>query len=107
MKKTNHILFQIFILSWLFSALSLSAAPVSMGSTVADTLPTVTTKPVYDISASSARTGGIVNSSGGSSVIARGVCWGTTENPTLADNYLENGSGTGTFFSPATENQPH
>ncbi len=99
MKKTNHILFQILILSWLFSALSLSAASVSVGNTLTDTLPTVTTKPVYDISATSARTGGIVNSSGGSPVIARGVCWGTTENPTLADNYLENGSGTGTFFS--------
>ncbi len=99
MKKTNHILFQILILSWLFSALSVSAASVSVGSTLTDTLPTVTTKPVYDISATSAKTGGIVNSSGGSPVIARGVCWGTTENPTLADNYLENGTGTGTFFS--------
>lgn len=99
MKKTNHILFQIFILSWLFSALSLSAASVSVGSTLTDTLPTVTTKPVYDISATSAKTGGIVNNSGGSPVIARGVCWGTTENPTLEDNYLVNGTGTGTFFS--------
>ena len=99
MKKTNHILFQILILSWLFSALSLSAASVSVGSTLTDTLPTVTTKPVYDISATSAKTGGIVNSSGGSPVIARGVCWGTTENPTLEDNYLVNGTGTGTFFS--------
>ncbi len=99
MKKTNHILFQILILSWLFSALSVSAASVSVGSTLTDTLPTVTTKPVYDISATSAKTGGIVNSSGGSPVIARGVCWGTTENPTLEDNYLVNGTGTGTFFS--------
>ena len=99
MKKTNHILFQILILSWLFSALSVSAASVSVGSTLTDTLPTVTTKPVYDISATSARTGGIVNSSGGSPVIARGVCWGTTEEPTLEDNYLVNGTGTGTFFS--------
>ena len=99
MKKTNHILFQIFILSWLFSALSVSAASVSVGRTLTDTLPTVTTKPVYDISATSAKTGGIVNSSGGSPVIARGVCWGTTENPTLEDNYLVNGTGTGTFFS--------
>ncbi len=99
MKKTNHILFQILILSWLFSALSVRAASVSVGSTLTDTLPTVTTKPVYDISATSAKTGGIVNSSGGSPVIARGVCWGTTENPTLEDNYLVNGTGTGTFFS--------
>ena len=99
MKKTNHILFQILILSWLFSALSVSAASVSVGSTLTDTLPTVTTKPVYDISATSAKTGGIVNSSGGSPVIARGVCWGTTEEPTLEDNYLVNGTGTGTFFS--------
>lgn len=99
MKKTTHILFQILILSWLFSALSVSAASVSVGSTLTDTLPTVTTKPVYDISATSAKTGGIVNSSGGSPVIARGVCWGTTENPTLEDNYLVNGTGTGTFFS--------
>ena len=100
MKKTNHILFRIFILSWLFSALSVVAAPVSgAGGTLTDTLPTVTTKPVYDISATSAKTGGIVNNSGGSSIIARGVCWGTTEEPTLADNYLVNGTGTGTFFS--------
>jgi hypothetical protein len=47
-------------------------------------------------------TGGYISSDGGTAVTQRGVCWSTSETPTLADNYMPNGSGTGLFNSVIT-----
>ena len=41
--------------------------------------------------------GGSITQDGGATVYARGVCWGVFPNPTTADNYAANGSGTGSF----------
>ena len=41
----------------------------------------------------------MVATDGGTPVIARGVCWSTSSNPTTADNHTTDGSGTGTFVS--------
>lgn len=46
--------------------------------------------------------GGTVISDGGTVVIDRGVCWDTTGNPTIADNSVNIGSGTGTFSDTLT-----
>ncbi len=46
--------------------------------------------------------GGIVTNEGGSSVIARGVCWNTSSNPTISNNHTNDGSGTGSFTSSIT-----
>ena len=45
------------------------------------------------------RTGGNVFFSGSTSVIAKGVCWSTHENPTLSDDHTSDGNGLGTFIS--------
>jgi len=66
------------------------------------TLPTVTTAPVTDIMQTTATSGGTVTSDGGTTVTARGVCWSTSTNPTTANSYTTNGSGTGTFVSNLT-----
>lgn len=63
------------------------------------TLPTVTTAEVTDITQTGAKTGGEVISDGNATVTARGVCWSTSENPTIEDNKTEDGSGTGEFNS--------
>jgi len=63
---------------------------------------TVTTTPVTGITTSTATSGGNVESDGGSSVTARGVCWSTTANPTITDTKTTDGSGTGTFSSSIT-----
>jgi hypothetical protein len=63
------------------------------------TLPTVQTGAVTEVTASSAQAGGNVTADGGTAVTARGVVWATSPTPTLADNFTEDGAGTGSFTS--------
>ncbi|MDO8898679.1 MAG: hypothetical protein Q7V19_13600, partial [Bacteroidales bacterium] len=67
----------------------------------------LTTTAVSGITTSSATSGGNITSDGGSSVIARGVCWANAPNPTLAGgNFTSNGTGTGSFTSNLTNLNP-
>ena len=63
---------------------------------------TITTIPVSDITATSAKCGGIVNNSGNAAVTARGICWSTSHNPTINGHHTTDGSGTGNFNSTMT-----
>jgi uncharacterized protein (TIGR02145 family) len=65
-------------------------------------LPMVTTAAVTGITQNSATSGGNVTSVGGSAATARGVCWSTSEAPTLLDNHTTDGAGTGDFTSNIT-----
>lgn len=65
-------------------------------------LPIVTTNTITSITANSATCGGDVTSNGASSVTARGVCWSTSQNPTVSESYTTDGSGTGSFTSNIT-----
>ena len=67
-----------------------------------ETLPTVITNTITCMIENSATCGGNVTNDGGTSVIARGVCWSTSPNPTIADNHTTDGSGTGSFTSCIT-----
>lgn len=69
-------------------------------------LPTVITYSVTNITESSAYSGGEVTSDGGSTVTARGVCWSTSENPTINGTHTADGTGTGTFTSSLTNLTP-
>lgn len=60
-------------------------------------VPTVTTAAVINIIYKNATGGGTVTLWGGTPVTERGICWNTTGNPTIADEYTSNGSGTGEF----------
>ena len=62
----------------------------------------VTTAAASAISAISATAGGNVTSDGGSSITARGVCWGIASGPTISASHTVDGSGTGTFSSSLT-----
>jgi plastocyanin len=62
-------------------------------------LASLTTQPVTSISVTSAISGGNITSDGGAAVTERGVCWGTSSNPTVADSRTSDGSGTGQFVS--------
>jgi uncharacterized protein (TIGR02145 family) len=64
--------------------------------------PSVTTANVSDITPSGAISGGTVTDNGGSDITARGVCWGTTQNPTISSGKTSNGSGNGPFTSNIT-----
>jgi len=67
-----------------------------------DTLPTLITSPTTAITETSAISGGNITSDGGAIVTARGVCWSTTTNPTIANSYSTDGIGTGVFTSLLT-----
>ncbi|MBO6050678.1 MAG: hypothetical protein J6P65_01705 [Bacteroidales bacterium] len=63
---------------------------------------TVLTTPVTSITATSATCGGEVTDDGGATVTARGVCWSTSQNPTVSDYHTTNGTGIGSFTSNIT-----
>ena len=70
--------------------------------TTRDGIPTVTTAEVTDIQGETVTCGGNVTDNCGLTVIARGVCWSTSPNPTLDDYHTTNGSGMGSFSSSIT-----
>jgi uncharacterized protein (TIGR02145 family) len=61
--------------------------------------PVLTTENVYSVKQTTANCGGKITNDGGSTVTARGVCWSTIANPTIADSRTADGTGTGTFTS--------
>ena len=65
-------------------------------------IPTVTTTQVSAVTSVSASSGGAISSDGGSAVTTRGVCWSTSQNPTITNSKTTDGSGTGTFTSSIT-----
>jgi len=65
-------------------------------------LPTVTTNTVTNIRYTTATCGGNVISDGGAAVTQRGVCWSTSQNPTIGNSHTRDGSGTGRFTSYIT-----
>lgn len=81
-----------------FSVRCVHDTPVPLGE-----LPLVTTNIVTDIATTTATCGGNVVYEGSSAVTARGVCWGTSANPTVEDSHTEDGSGQGSFVSTLTD----
>ena len=65
-------------------------------------LPTVTTASVSNITTNAVTCGGNVTNSGGATVTARGVCWSTSQNPTVSNSHTTNGNGMGSFTSSIT-----
>ena len=61
------------------------------------TLPVLKTEPVTDITINSAKISGEITDDGGAEVTARGFCWGIATNPTIEDDFVPSGTGTGKF----------
>ncbi|MBR3492005.1 MAG: Omp28-related outer membrane protein [Bacteroidales bacterium] len=70
--------------------------------TTRDGIPAVSTASVTSITGVTASCGGTVTDDGGLNVTARGVCWSTSQNPTVSDSHTTNGSGLGDFTSSIT-----
>jgi uncharacterized protein (TIGR02145 family) len=70
-------------------------------------LPTVTTALVTAVTDDSAQCGGEVLDDGGTQVTQRGVCWSTSQDPTITDDHTVDGSGTGSFVSHISGLTPH
>ena len=70
---------------------------------LAPTVPTVTSDPITNLTATTATSGGNVTADGNSPVTAYGVCWSTNATPTLANSTVTiDGAGTGLFVSSVT-----
>lgn len=68
---------------------------------------TLTTINVSAITSTTAVSGGNIMSEGSSSVVSRGVCYGTNQNPLISGNKTINGSGSGIFSSTLTGLTPN
>jgi hypothetical protein len=65
--------------------------------------PTVAaTTAATSITGTTATSGGNITSDGGSVISARGVCWSTIQNPTIADSKTTDGATTGSYISSIT-----
>ena len=62
----------------------------------------VITSDVSNITTTSATCGGTVEVDDGVEVLSRGVCWSTSPDPTIADNFTVDGNGDGIFTSTIT-----
>lgn len=62
-------------------------------------LASIETAIITEVTKSTAVSGGIVISEGGSAITARGVCWDTNRNPEITGDKTIDGSGTGIFTS--------
>jgi len=67
--------------------------------TKTEVLPMLTTTEVSAITIITATCGGNITADGGTSVIARGICWSTNATPTIADSKTNDGAGNGSFTS--------
>ena len=64
--------------------------------------PTLTTTSATNITQTTAQSGGVISADGGATIIARGICWNTSQNPTIANSKTSDGTGTGAFISSLT-----
>jgi uncharacterized protein (TIGR02145 family) len=62
-------------------------------------LATITTTLPSSITETTAISGGKITDDSGGTITERGVCWGTSANPTISGEHTTDGSGTGSFTS--------
>jgi len=89
MKKGQSILLlvSIFVLVWMFQGCKKA------------TIPELTTVAVTEVTLNSAVSGGTIVADGGEDITAKGVCWSTSANPTIADTKTSDGTGSASFTS--------
>jgi phosphodiesterase/alkaline phosphatase D-like protein len=63
------------------------------------TIPSLSTTPVSNITATTAISGGVISDDGGATLTANGVCWGKTENPTIEGSKTNESVSTGQYVS--------
>ena len=87
-----------------FRYVGYSVRPVQ-GEKIALSLATLTTTVATQITENSALVGGNVTADGNATVTERGVVYSTSSNPTIANNKLASGNGTGSFTCTLTDLQ--
>lgn len=69
-------------------------------------VPTLSTIGISDITQTTAVSGGNILDDGGSTIIERGVCWSLGHSPTIDDSKTSDGAGAGNFNSKMTNLMP-
>jgi hypothetical protein len=82
--------------------LQIADCPTTITTTACPSLAVLTTTAVSSITQTTAISGGTISYQGASAISARGICWSTSQNPTLANSFTTNGTGVGTFTSNLT-----
>jgi photosystem II stability/assembly factor-like uncharacterized protein len=72
-----------------------------------DSLPTISTTIASSITGNSVSTGGEIISNAGFTIIARGVCWNTNQNPNINNDKTSDGTGFGKYTSSLTNLKPN
>ncbi len=70
------------------------------------TLPILTTSTVTSITPVTATSGGEVTNDGGATVISRGICWNTSQNPTIVNDKTNESGTIGAFASNLNQLNP-
>ena len=89
----------VIVLFYFFSSCSKETEDSNALDPGSNAVPVLTTNNVGNITQNSAVSGGKISSDGGSSIVSKGVCWSTTQNPTIANSNTVDGSGTSDFTS--------
>ena len=71
-------------------------------STIPIVLATLSTTVPSSITSTTAATGGNITADGNGAITSRGVCWGTTANPSITDSHTTDATGAGSFTSNLT-----
>ena len=92
-----------------FRAYAVNSKGTSYGETLQFNidLPTVTTNDVTAITDNSAMSGGVIVDNGGGEILAKGVVWSRSQNPTVENSFkTDEGSGADSFTSYLTALTP-
>ncbi|MGE5457011.1 MAG: hypothetical protein ACM3RX_01510 [Methanococcaceae archaeon] len=91
-----------YVKSWAITSIDTTYGELKVFTTL-NGVATVTTTIISSITANTAISGGTIGFDGGSPITTKGICWSTTEKPTIIDSRTTDGSGTGSFTSNMTE----
>lgn len=112
----QHFVYLIFFSSlfygcekgfWDLKRLNPNDAYYNNNNATKDTLATIYTENITNISSVSALSGGNITDNGGNEITSKGVVWSTTPSPTLSNNKTEDGAGNSSFSSQLTNLIPN
>ncbi len=66
------------------------------------TVPELTTVAVSNVTLTTAVSGGNITTDGGEEILKKGVCWSTTQSPTIASSITDDGNGSAAYTSNLT-----